>query len=87
MKQILFIVLFNIGLIANNSQICQTLFAFYRIDPNIKSSNGWSRAFYKKKIYIYIPNLKDIDIENIKECFKQNGFDIKKHKRSIGESI
>jgi len=87
MKKILFfilILLMNHSLYAND---CEAILNKHKIDPTIRSINGWKRTIKNQELYQYIKNIDQINVVDkiqIKQCLIQQGFNIATLTRGIG---
>ncbi len=85
----LFLASFLIGFIPPvYSRECYFYFKKYKIDPEIKSAQGWSRVIKRDKLDLYIyEQLTTQDDIFLKKCLQEFGFDIENYRRGIGEKL
>lgn len=86
MKKSMIVVVYILFFATLNASYCDKLFNKYKIDPKIKSITGWKRIVNQDRIELHIPDLIINDF-GIKECLIENGLNIKKYNRSIGDKL
>lgn len=55
------------------------------INIHIKSSKGWKRAIFQKKLKLYIRNKHFIYTEELENCLIKESFQISNYNRGVGK--
>lgn len=77
-------------LLATRYKKCYYLFKKFDIDPEVRSISGWKRIIKDDDLYDYldIRQSKENDTmkKDLENCLINNGFNIRKYQRSIGNN-